>query len=55
MGSDMIVLFQGAIEAFIVSILPRTTEIDLDRLDADLLESSLQITAINPEPLSDWM
>jgi|TARA_B100002003_G_scaffold149878_1_gene138910 hypothetical protein len=32
----------SSIEAFIVSILPRTTGIDLGRLDADLLEPSFK-------------
>ena len=29
---------QGSVEAFVVSILPRASGIDLDRFDADLLE-----------------
>ena len=32
---------ESTVKAFVISVLPRTAGVDLDRLDADLLEPSL--------------
>ena len=46
---------QCSVDAFIVSALPRTAEIDSDRLHADLFQPYCSVSAVNSLPLSERM